>query len=237
MSVRKATGTIRSNKSRSKRTSAVTWLVFIAMTIMAGMIFFMHSDATIVYQDLANAVKFSTQNIPMLHHSTEMSPGAETLNATDGKRQVDRPSHIEPVVIIPKPMPLRKKIAFAITITKDGPFHDGAAVMQYSIIKSFGDDDIDMSFVAFVHPNVTTSRPALRKIGYRCGFLSLQLTNNAELYFVNMLCCCLLYVGRVIEAPTPVNVSAIRGKFLRDHINDKAGCCGAAELIKLYSYR
>jgi alpha-N-acetylglucosamine transferase len=41
----------------------------------------------------------------------------------------------------------------------------------------------------------------------------------------------------VIETPTPVNVSAIRGKWLRDHINDKAGCCGAAELIKLYSYR
>jgi hypothetical protein len=30
---------------------------------------------------------------------------------------------------------------------------------------------------------------------------------------------------------------AIKGKFLREHINDKAGCCGAAELIKLYSYR
>lgn len=41
----------------------------------------------------------------------------------------------------------------------------------------------------------------------------------------------------MIETPTPVNVSAIRGKWLRDHINDKAGCCGAAELIKLYSYR
>lgn len=37
--------------------------------------------------------------------------------------------------------------------------------------------------------------------------------------------------------PTPVNESAIQGKFLRDHINDKAGCCGAKELLKLYSYR
>lgn len=42
---------------------------------------------------------------------------------------------------------------------------------------------------------------------------------------------------RIIETPTPVNESAIRGKFLREHINDKAGCCGAKELLKLYSYR
>ena len=49
---------------------------------------------------------------------------------------------------------------------------------------------------------------------------------------------CILYcLYRVIETPTPVNVSAIQGKWLREHINDKAGCCGAAELIKLYAYR
>lgn len=42
---------------------------------------------------------------------------------------------------------------------------------------------------------------------------------------------------RVIVTPNPVNESAIRGKFLREHINDKAGCCGAKELLKLYSYR
>ena len=39
----------------------------------------------------------------------------------------------------------------------------------------------------------------------------------------------------VIEVPTPVNTSAIKHKFLREHI-DKNGCCGAAELIKLTSY-
>jgi hypothetical protein len=100
------------------------------------------------------------------------------------------------------------KVAFAITITKDGKFQDGAAVLAYSIIESFKNDPVEISFVAFVHPDVSTSRPYLRQIGYS-----------------------------VIEAPTPINVSAIQGKFLREHINDKAGCCGAAELIKLYSYR
>ena len=46
-----------------------------------------------------------------------------------------------------------------------------------------------------------------------------------------------MFYFRVIETPTPINESAIAGKFLRDHINDKAGCCGAKELLKLYSYK
>ncbi len=54
-----------------------------------------------------------------------------------------------------------------------------------------------------VHPLVTTARPLLAKLGYS-----------------------------VIEAPLPINVTAISGKFLREKINNN-GCCGASELIKL----
>lgn len=118
------------------------------------------------------------------------------------------PQELSPKTPYPHTIPPLMKVAFAITITKDGKFQDGAAVLAYSIIESFKNDPIEISFIAFVHPNVSTSRPYLRQIGYS-----------------------------VIEAPTPINVSAIKGKFLREHINDKAGCCGAAELIKLYSYR
>ena len=66
-----------------------------------------------------------------------------------------------------------------------------------------------ISLVAFVHPNVTTSRPTLRKLGFH-----------------------------VIEAPKPINVTAIDPvfPFLRNKM-DKNGCCGALELIKLNSYR
>ena len=39
-----------------------------------------------------------------------------------------------------------------------------------------------------------------------------------------------------ILVPTPINSSAIKFDFLREKIN-KNGCCGAAELIKLNSYR
>ena len=106
-------------------------------------------------------------------------------------------------------VPKKKRLAFVITITKDGFFQDGAAVLAYSIIKYSrqAGEIYDISFIAFVHPTVVSSRVGLRRLGFH-----------------------------VIEVPTPVNTSAIPFEFLRDHI-DKNGCCGAAELIKLTSYR
>ena len=111
----------------------------------------------------------------------------------------DNIAHIE--------IPHRPRLAFIITITKDGFFQDGAAVLAYSIIKTTRNSAYDISFIAFVHPNVTTSRVGLRRLGFH-----------------------------VVEVPTPVNITAIKYQFLREHI-DKNGCCGAAELIKLTSYR
>jgi chorismate mutase len=58
------------------------------------------------------------------------------------------------------------KVAFAITMTKDGSFQDGAAVLAYSIYNSKMTFDCDVSLVAFVHPNVSTSRSVLSKLGY-----------------------------------------------------------------------
>lgn len=103
--------------------------------------------------------------------------------------------------------PRRKRIAYAITMTKDGSFQDGAAVLAYSIMKISKGKEYDVSLIAFVHPDVHSSRGVLRKIGYH-----------------------------VIECPTPINTTAITFDFLREKIN-KNGCCGAAELIKLNSYR
>ncbi len=103
--------------------------------------------------------------------------------------------------------PKRKRIAYAITITKDGFFGDGAAVLVYSILKSSVHSAYDISFVAFVHPNVTLARAGLTKIGFH-----------------------------VIEVPIPINSSAIKFDFLREKIN-KNGCCGSSEMIKLSSYR
>jgi hypothetical protein len=102
---------------------------------------------------------------------------------------------------------IRKRIAYAITITRDGPFQDGAAVLAYSIFKYSKDIDYNISLIAFVHPNVTTSRPVLNRLGFH-----------------------------VIEAMVPINSSAIPFKWFREHI-EKNGCCGSSELIKLNSYR
>eukprot|EP01035_Chromulina_nebulosa_P017250 gene17250-22779_t len=99
------------------------------------------------------------------------------------------------------------KVAFAITITKDGPFQDGAAVLAYSIVRSSRLESYRYSLIAFVHPSVVVARQMLYRLGYH-----------------------------VIESPLPVNISAIDGPFLREKIN-KNGCCGASELIKLNAYR
>ncbi len=101
----------------------------------------------------------------------------------------------------------KARIAFAITITKDGFFQDGAAVLAYSIMKNVKSDLYDISFIAFVHPSVISSRVGLTRLGFH-----------------------------VLEVPTPLNTSAIKFEFLREKM-DKNGCCGAAELIKLTSYR
>lgn len=77
----------------------------------------------------------------------------------------------------------------------------------FSIIKNSKSANYDISFIAFVHPHVITSRGVLNKLGFH-----------------------------VIEVPTPVNISAIHYQWYREHI-DRNGCCGAAELIKLTAYR
>jgi len=107
---------------------------------------------------------------------------------------------------LPSPQTDQMRIAFAITITKDGNFQDGAAVLAYSILKHSQSKLYDVSLIAFVHPNVK-ERESLKTLGFH-----------------------------VIEAPLPINITAIEGKNLREHINYN-GCCGASELIKLTSYR
>lgn len=60
----------------------------------------------------------------------------------------------------------KRRIAYAITISKDGSFQDGAAILAYSIYEASKNFNDVISFVAFVHPNVITSRPALKRLGF-----------------------------------------------------------------------
>eukprot|EP00516_Mucochytrium_quahogii_P006339 CAMPEP_0203758054 /NCGR_PEP_ID=MMETSP0098-20131031/10830_1 /ASSEMBLY_ACC=CAM_ASM_000208 /TAXON_ID=96639 /ORGANISM=" , Strain NY0313808BC1" /LENGTH=387 /DNA_ID=CAMNT_0050650301 /DNA_START=38 /DNA_END=1204 /DNA_ORIENTATION=+ len=56
------------------------------------------------------------------------------------------------------------RVAFAITITKDGDYLDGAAVLKESIgrIKTVH----EIHYVAIVHVNVSSTLPKLKKLGY-----------------------------------------------------------------------
>lgn len=59
----------------------------------------------------------------------------------------------------------RLKIAYAITITKDGNYLDGAAVLKHSVDMLGSAHDVD--FVAIVHPQVTKTRNALQDLGVK----------------------------------------------------------------------
>ena len=92
----------------------------------------------------------------LIDEKTELS--ANNLKATSRKEINSTSEQI---------IPARKTIAYAITITKDGFFQDGAAVLAYSIITASKNRDYNVTLIAFVHPNVTLARPFLHKIGFQ----------------------------------------------------------------------
>ncbi len=99
----------------------------------------------------------------------------------------------------------KMKIAIAITVTRDGPYLDGAAILQHSMVMTKSRHDIE--FVAIVHKEVQTTRPALKALGFK-----------------------------IIEYLPPILSSDIRGRHLRESI-DGSGCCGALELLKIRAYQ
>lgn len=173
---------------KAEKKSSILIYVFIAVIALVALFILYEGPDELINQ------MHPTRKFEHFNKTHEIIPTQLEL----GKTKLNLRSH---------PTIRKKRIAYAITITKDGNFQDGAAVLAYSIFNSSRNDQYQISLVAFVHPNVTTSRPVLEKLGYH-----------------------------VIESPTPINTSAIKFDFYREKI-DKNGCCGAAELIKLNSYR
>jgi hypothetical protein len=67
-----------------------------------------------------------------------------------------------------EPQNTKKKIAYAITITKDGPFLDGALVLGYSAMEAQkSSTKYTAELVAFVTPEVTHARPVLEEYGWK----------------------------------------------------------------------
>lgn len=88
------------------------------------------------------------------------------MNSEDKLNDSKRPSVSQKTSLYNSDGTKRRRIGYAITMTKDGNFLDGAAILAYSIYEaSLKGDDI-ISLIAFVHPNVTKSRPTLQKLGY-----------------------------------------------------------------------
>lgn len=61
----------------------------------------------------------------------------------------------------------KKVIGYAISVTADGPYMDGAAVLAYGIRKAMAASKYDYDLVALVYPTVNTSRAALERAGWK----------------------------------------------------------------------
>lgn len=68
------------------------------------------------------------------------------------------------------------KVAVAITVTKDGPYLDGAAVLQHSVRMTNSHHDVEM--VALVHSEVQSTRPALRALGFKVVEFALPIRSE-----------------------------------------------------------
>jgi len=105
----------------------------------------------------------------------------------------------------------KKKIAYAITVTKDGNFVDGALVLGHAARKvhdaSKGyHSKYAAELVAFVAPTVKAARPILQANGWR-----------------------------VLEKGLPVPLVEIQNQDYANKMKN-SGCCGADEFLKLWAY-
>jgi len=99
-------------------------------------------------------------------------------------------------------------VAYAVTVTRDGPFVDGALVLGYGARKVHDASqgfvsDYDVDLVAFVVPGVIKARPILESHGWR-----------------------------VLERPLPVTLEEIENQVYAEKMR-KSGCCGADEFLKV----
>ena len=106
---------------------------------------------------------------------------------------------------------LKKKIAYAITVTKDGPFVDGALVLGYAALKIHNESkgfktEYTADLIAFVVPSVTSSRKILESYGWK-----------------------------IFERRLPVELDDIENKAYANSMKN-SGCCGADEFLKLWAY-
>lgn len=107
--------------------------------------------------------------------------------------------------------PKKKRIAYAITVTKDGPFLDGALVLGHSAKKVHDPakgyvSNYEADLVAFVAPGVVKAKQILEANGWL-----------------------------VLERRVPVEIDEIVNRAYAELMRN-SGCCGADEFLKLWAY-
>ena len=158
--------------------------------------------------------------IATLHLEPDLSNNNEHLKLirvnADKSKQADPPTstnnqHGE------KPDKPKATIAYAISLTDCGKnevksYVEGAAVLRQSIhLSSYESFEVSGShysyhLFAFVHPEAEKCSGPLKTLGYD-----------------------------VMIKDIPLDTSAIKGEFLKEHVV-RSGCCGAKEFLKLYAY-
>ena len=137
--------------------------------------------------------------------------------------------------------PHKPTIAYAVSVTKDGSYIDGAAVLAHSVIRVHreGQSHFGVDLVAFVAPAVSVTGNGKPRL------LETQSCRRSR----TTRCLRLPRTRARTPAPTclpspdmsarrrdlPLAISEIKGDFLRSRIESN-GCCGAWELLKLYSW-
>jgi hypothetical protein len=128
---------------------------------------------------------------------------------------VEAPVEFDPISLNNKvhveSAPIKKRIAYAITVTKDGPFLDGALVLGHSAKKVHDPSkgyvsNYDADLVAFVAPGVVKAKEILEANGWR-----------------------------VLERRVPVEIDEIGNRKYAELMRN-SGCCGADEFLKLWAY-
>jgi hypothetical protein len=146
-------------KTKEKKTSkhCFSFIFFlVVLTIGAFILLESHSLSWNHINQISKTILSRKENID--NHETIKEYSAKSLQV------VEHPSNGHDLKAdLSKRMP---RIAYAITINKDGYFQDGAAILAYSIIKISENIPYQVSLIAFVHPNVTKARPFLKNLGF-----------------------------------------------------------------------
>jgi hypothetical protein len=149
-----------------------------------------------------------------IQQEPDLPPDLPHLGENNLRKQepISPPQVIDPIIpTATYPPKMKPTIAYAITVTKDGPFVDGALVLGFAAKKyhsfSYGvSSGYKAELVAFVTKQVKTSREVLSRFGWR-----------------------------IIEKDLPVAVSEIENQdYAQRMVN--SGCCGADEFLKLWAF-